>query len=179
VLTGLLARIFRFDRPPVEALAVLDRDERVTAWATAVHGEVIVATQHGLWLGSADHGGRRRVAWHDIHKATWGGGALTLVPGREVEAGVVADEPPIRIALDEPRDLPFEVRARVTRSVAYSSHHALPGGGVWIVARRVSGVDGLTWVLRFDDGTDRTDPEVRQRAAEMLDQTRVATDTPH
>jgi hypothetical protein len=45
------------------------------------------------------------------------------------------------------------VRTRVTRSVAYTSHHPLPVGGVRVVGRRVSGVDGLSWAVRYDSGT--------------------------
>lgn len=117
---------------------------------------------------SDGEGYRRRLPWHEIHKATWNDGLLTITPGIEVEPGVVADGPPLRIRLAEPRELPAEVRRRVTRSVASSTRHALPDGGVTIVARRQAGIDGLTWVLRFDEGTDRADPEVRQRAAELI-----------
>ncbi len=45
------------------------------------------------------------------------------------------------------------MRTRVTRSVAYTSHHPLPAGGLRIVGRRVSGVDGLSWAVRYDAGT--------------------------
>ena len=31
--------------------------------------------------------------------------------------------------------------------------HALPGGGVLVVARRVPGRDGLRWTVRYDPGT--------------------------
>lgn len=175
---NLLTRVFWRDRPPAEATAQLELGERVTAWATQAGGTAIIATQRGLWHGES--GRLRRLQWHDIHKVTWDDGVLTIIQGRTVEPGVVADAPPIRIRLEEPRDLPPEVRTRVTRSVAYSSHHTLPGGaGVRVVARRVSGVDGLTWVLRFDEGTDLADPEVRQRAAEVLAAARALADVPH
>ena len=118
----------------------------------------------------------QRLPWHEIHKATWNGSLLTIVPAVEVEPGVVADGTPIRLRLAEPRGLAAEVRARVTRSVAHSVHRELPAGGVLIVARRVPGVDGLTWLLRFDDGTDRADPDVRLRAAELLDEVQAAAD---
>jgi len=169
---SLLARIFGKEHPPAEALVRMDRDERVTAWARADDGQVVVATPRGLWLGAG------RLSWAEIHKATWREGVLIVLPGTEVEPGVVADGPPITVRLAEPRDLPAEVRARVTRSVAYSTQHTLPGGGVRIIARRVPGVDGLTWVLRFDDGTDRADARVRQSAAELLEAARALGDVP-
>jgi hypothetical protein len=174
---SLLARIFSNERPPAEALAGLDTEERVTAWARVGDDEIAVATPRGLWLGAG--AARRRLTWDGIHKATWREGVLVLLPGVEIEPGVVADGPPITVQLPEPRDLPAEVRSRVTRSVAYSTHHTLPGGGVRIIARRVPGVDGLTWVLRFDDGTDRADPEVRHSAAELLEAARALADVPH
>jgi hypothetical protein len=174
---GLLTKIFKHERPPAEALAGLDPHERVTGWGTMVGGDVLVATPQGLWLSRPD--GRARLAWHEIHKATWAEGTLVIVPGTEVEPGVVADISPILVELEDPRDLPAEVRTRVTRSVAYSSHHQLgEAGGVQVVARRIAGEDGLTWVLRFDEGTDRADPAVREQASELLDQARALTDVP-
>ena len=41
---------------------------------------------------------------------------------------VVADCPAETYLLLDPGDLPHQVRARVTRSVAYTAHHPLPGG---------------------------------------------------
>ena len=51
------------------------------------------------------------------------------------------------------RDLPDQVRTRVTRSVAYTTHHPMPTGGVRVVGRRVSGQNGLSWAVRYDSGT--------------------------
>jgi hypothetical protein len=168
---GLLKSIFRFERPPAEALAALGPDERLTGWGTTEDGDAVLATTHGLWLpGDAE---RRHLPWHTIHKATWEQGALRIIPGVDIEPGVVADGEPVLVRLLEPRDLPAEVRTRVTRSVAYSSHHPLPGGGVRVVARRIAGVDGLTWVLRFDEGVDRADPLVRVAADDLLAQARA------
>jgi hypothetical protein len=60
------------------------------------------------------------------------------------------------------------VRDRVSRSVAYTRHHDVPGGGVRVVARRVPGVDGVTWHVRFDEGTDAADPAVAEVTAELV-----------
>jgi hypothetical protein len=174
----LLPKLFRVERPPAEALAALEQDERLTGWGSTTSGEVVLATTRGVWLPASGSEPRRRLSWHTIHKATWDQNVLKIVPGVEVEPGIVVDAPPVIVHLQEPRNLPAEVRTRVTRSVAHSSHHPLPGGGVRVVARRVAGKDGLTWVLRFDDGVDRTDPEVRQAATELLDQARALTDVP-
>ncbi|HZN77831.1 MAG TPA: hypothetical protein VFC00_39980 [Micromonosporaceae bacterium] len=152
-------RIFRRKpRLPAERRPALDRDERVVAWAAVDRGDVVVATDRGLFLP-----GRSRLGWHEIHKATWSGRALSVLPAEVVaeEPGyaVVEDLPAVTYTLLEPGDVPHQVRARVTKSVAYTSHHPVPGGGLRVVARRVSGVDGLWWTVRFDPGTDRDRPE--------------------
>jgi hypothetical protein len=175
----LLPRLFRVERPPAEALAALETGERLTSWGSTTGGDVVLATTRGLWLPASGGHERRRLPWHTIHKATWDQSSLRIVPGVEIEPGVVADGPAMGVHLLEPRDLPAEVRTRVTRSVAHSSHHPLPGGGgVRVVARRVAGVDGLSWALRYDDGVDRHDPEVQQAAAELLDRARAVAEVP-
>src|SRR5262245_24884852 len=109
-------------RLPAERRPPLDRDERVLAWASPADStDVIVATNRGLWL--PDESGPRRLAWSEIHKAAWSGQQLVITPAAEVttikEYAVMADQPSLRYTLPEPGDLPHQVRARVTRSVAY------------------------------------------------------------
>jgi hypothetical protein len=162
---GLLSR----RRLPRERTPRLDRDERVVAWAGGSRDEVVVVTNLGLWLPEAEtvaapgsvsgSGIRSRLGWHEIHKATWSGRKLTITAAREVAHAerytVVADGPAVGYLLLDPDQVPDQVRSRVTRSVAYSEHHPLPdGGGVRVVGRRVPGVDGLRWVVRYDEGTD-------------------------
>jgi hypothetical protein len=151
---GLLSR----HKLPSAARPALVRDERVLAWAPSGEAAVVV-TNLGVWLP-----GRERLGWHQIHKATWSGGQLTVTPSVLVRpAGrydVMADDEPVRAMLDEPGDVPAEVRDRVNRSVAYTAHFPLPGGGVRVVARRSPGVDGVAWHVRYDEGTDPADPEV-------------------
>jgi hypothetical protein len=163
-------------RLPAGARPRLDRDERVLAWATAAtDGDeatattdgVVVATTRGVWLP-----GRQRLGWHQIHKATWAGSQLTVTPSHWVADGdgyaVMADDVPEVVSLTDPDGVPSEVRDRVTRSVAYTAHHPLPGGGVRVVARRVPGVNGVTWHVRYDEGTDAADPEVVAATASLV-----------
>jgi hypothetical protein len=163
---GLLER-FRRGRPPAEAVARLERDERVTAWGRGDSG-VVIATPRGLWPPSGE-----RVGWDEIHKARWDAGVLTVIRGVEVAPGVREDAPPLRYVLAEPGNLPDEVRTRVTRSVAYSTHHQLPGGGVRVVGRRVPGRNGLDWAVRYDPGTT-PGPHSEQIVAELLAAARQA-----
>jgi hypothetical protein len=150
----------------------LARTERVVAWASTSDG-VVVATNLGLWLP----GRKDRLGWHQIHKATWTPPELTVVPAVEAGSGsglidgfvVVADEPAVTVTLADPGDVPVEVRTRVNRSIAHTSHHELPdGGGVRVVARRVPGVNGVAWHVRYDEGTDGSDPAVIEATAGLF-----------
>jgi hypothetical protein len=167
---GLLDRL-RGTRPPSAALSWLEPGERVTAWGRTPDGSALLATPLGLWCAG------ERLGWHEVHKARWDAGVLTVVPSVEASPGVREDAPPRRYPIVEANGLPEEVRARVTRSVAYSTHHRLGEGGVRIVARRVPGRDGLSWAVRYDPGTSR-DAESDRRVAELLDAARAETAPP-
>jgi hypothetical protein len=93
-----------------------------------------------------------------------------VTEGEEVAPGVVADRPTYAVALETPRNLPPVARARVTRSVAYTAHHPVPGGGVRVTARQVPGRDGLVWRVRYDPGTDAADPRVAEVTGQLLAQ---------
>ncbi|RZU77534.1 hypothetical protein EV384_6264 [Micromonospora kangleipakensis] len=160
------------DRPP------LATDERVLAWAAAGNGEgdgVVVASNLGLWLPGRAH----RLGWHDILKAVWSGRELTVTPAERVAERdgylVVADCPAETYLLLDPGDLPHQVRARVTRSVAYTAHHEVPGGAGRIAARRVAGVDGLTWTVRYDPGTPAADEAVAAETDRLVAAARAST----
>lgn len=160
-------------QPPLEA------DERVVAWARTADDQVLVATNWGLWLPEdppTEAGRSYRLGWHEIHKAAWSNRRLTVTAAHEVDRSheyrVMADLAPVSFQLDDPDQLPAEVHDRVNRSVAYTSHHDLAaGGGVRVVARRVSGVDGLTWVVRYDQGTDMRGTGVATATADLVRQT--------
>ena len=164
-------------KPPANARPALERNERVLAWArtAADPNQAVVVTTLGLWLP----GRPERLGWHQIHRATWSGSRLTVVPSRPIGDGVgsegsaytvMADDTAVDVMLSDPEDVPATVRQRVTRSVAYTAHHPLPVGGVRVVARRVAGVNGVTWHVRYDDGTDAFDPDVVAVTAELIGQ---------
>ena len=136
---------------PAELKPPLAADERIVAWA-AVDDRAVVATNHGLWLPD---GGR--LGWHEIHKAAWSGRELRITPAEVAQQrgayAVLVDGPVVPFLLLEPGELPDQVRTRVTRSVAYTTHHPMPIGGVRVVGRRVPGQNGLSWAVRYDSGT--------------------------
>lgn len=154
--------------PPPELRPPLDPDEWVLGWAGTGEGGAVVATNLGMFLP----GRTGRLGWHEVHKAAWAGRALTVTPAAVVEERdgyrVTADQPPVSVTLLDPGELPQLVRTRVTRSVSFSSHHPVAGGGVRVVARRVPGVDGLSWAVRYDEGTDPHGPGVPEATAELV-----------
>lgn len=160
---------------PADQRPPLERDERIVAWAEAA-GDVVVATNRGLFLPGRDD----RLGWHEINKAVWSGRELVVTPAEVVEEKdgykVVVDLPIVRQLLLEPGELPHHIRTRVTRSVAYTSHHPVDLGGVRVVARRVAGVNGLTWTVRYDPGTDADSAAVREATAQLVAQARSETD---
>jgi hypothetical protein len=171
--------MFGRDRPPAQALAPLDRDERVTSWAELPSGHV-VGTPLGLWLPDSS-GTPERIRWHEIAKAAWDAPRLTLSvtsTGAALAGAVtLVDQPPRVLTLREPRNVPKDVRDRVTRSVRYSSQHRLaPSGAAWVVARRVAGQDGLLWQVRFEPGTDADDPLLREQVVTLVGEARRAVE---
>jgi hypothetical protein len=161
---------WRRNRLPAALTPELSRDERVLAWAKAGEGRAVIATNRGLHLPDREG----VLGWHEIHKAAWDSGRLTLTPASSTavpdsDYTVVADLPPLSFTLTEPGDLPKRVRERVTSSVPYTTRHELPGGGaVRVVARRVTGHDGLSWSVRYEGGVDPTDPEITQATADLV-----------
>jgi hypothetical protein len=151
-----------FRRLPSSAKKRLAKGERVIAWAPTTEDAQapVVVTPLGVWLP----GQPERIGWHQVHKATWSGNRLTVIPSTKVADGegytVMADDAPLVVGLADPDNVPDEIRKRVTKSVGYTEHYPLPSGGVRVVGRRVPGVNGLTWHVRYDEGTDAADPEV-------------------
>jgi hypothetical protein len=88
------------------------------------------------------------------------------------------DAPVVSYLLLEPNEVPEQVRTRVTRSVAYTSHHPLPVGGVRVVGRRVSGVDGLSWAVRYDSGTPVEMEQVVKVTDEIVGSAQATTAPP-
>ncbi len=162
-------------RLPAAQRPKLGRDERILAWALASGGEPIVATNRRLWINGVG------TAWNHLSKAIWDGSTLTVTPSvvtaeRDGYA-VIADEEPIRVVLTDPDKLPYEVRQRVTASIRNPAHHDLPEGGLWLAARRVPGVDGLSWIVRYDEGVVATDG-LLAATDELVRETRSKVVTP-
>lgn len=160
-LGSRLAALLTGREPTPEGFTgTLDPDERVLADSRSRRGEVVLATDRGLWIDE------HRVPWYLVSKATWASGALEVIEATEaehLEGGVVllADAEPRRLALPEPGRIPETVHRRVTAAIHSRQHHDLPSGGAWFVQRRTS--RGVVLHVRADPGTDPD--EVRTLAA--------------
>jgi len=116
---------------------------------------------------AAQSGPATRLGWHEIHKAAWAEGTLTVTgssatPGADYS--IAADVQPLAVRIDDPGAVPRRVRERVNASVAFTSAYPVPGGGsARVVARRVAGRDGLAWSVRFEGAAakNQDDPAVR------------------
>jgi hypothetical protein len=140
----------RRETPPDDALGFLDREERVLSWADTDTGRVVLATPRGVWWPDAD--GYRLIGWQFVDKAIWREGVLTVVQADVLDDLLLVDRPPVAARLATPRDLPPTVRKRIEANVVRSELVAVPGGAARLVARRVPGHDGLTWLARLEAG---------------------------
>lgn len=157
-------------------------------------------TNRGLWLP----GGATRIGWHEIHKVAWAGRDLTVTAARTVavyqialspgelaeccvrpgavvpaEYAVMVDEPPVGLTIDLPGRLPEQVRQRVHSSIRYTGHTPLTEcSGVRVVARRVSGLDGLRWTVRYDHGVDHARPEIVAATTDLVVRASQECDSP-
>lgn len=151
-LEGVTEWIRGAPRLPTEFRGVLAPEEDVLAVAETSEGTV-VATHWGLWLPE-----RRRLSWHMISKATWEDGVLTVTETDEVgtagSAILLRDRAPRRLTVSGAGRLPRVVHERVTGSIRSRNHRQLPGGGAWVVQRKVPGQDGIVLQVRGDPGTD-------------------------
>lgn len=162
------------ERLPDDFAGQLDAEERVLASAPVTSGGTLVATSFGLWLPEG-----RRVGWHLVSKAIWGGGALTLIEAEQedvaAEVVVLRDLPARRLPLTDPGSVPAVVHKRVTTSIRYRHRRELRTGGAWFVQRSVPGRNGLLLQVRPDPGTDPA--AVRRVAMEVAARLRQARST--
>lgn len=161
--------LFRRSHPPAGLAVRFDASERMLAQGRTATGDPVVATQRGLWTPEGT-----RIGWHQISKATWSGSELTVVTAVRVDDGpesgpaVIVDAEPLRWPISEPGRLPQVVQKRVNHSVALTEHHLAGSAGVRIVARRVSGRDGLAWFVRYDHPADARSPGVIAAVEQLL-----------
>jgi hypothetical protein len=99
---------------------------------------------------------------------------LSIIPTQVVDeladgTAVLVDEPVREYTLSGRSGLTDVVHTRVRRSVAASRHLDFPGGGGWVVLRRVPGRNGLTRQVRLDPGADTGAPGFAAAVAAVAD----------
>jgi len=155
----------RRDAPPADALAHLQGDERVVAWADTAAGSVVLATPRGLWWPG--EGSLRLIGWQYVSKAVWRDGVLSVIEADVLDDLLLVDRAPVTAQLQVPRDLPPTVRKRVEANVVRSELAPVTGGVARFVGRRVPGEDGLRFWARLEAGTPDTE-QVRSAVAARL-----------
>lgn len=154
-MRGLLGRLFGRDPVPDAVAEGLAGSEAVVATATVTGGGMLVVTSWGIWPPGEP---TERIGWHEIGKAAWDKTSLVVTPttAERIADGVelLADTRPRRFRLAEPGTVPKAVQDRVTASIRTRNRRELPGGGAWVLQRKVPGQDGLVLQVRPDPGTD-------------------------
>src|SRR6478752_405949 len=141
--------------------AALDPDEHIQVLAGCVDGKMLAASRFGLWV--VDEQKASRLGWELIAKARLSARVLSVIPTEVVDefadgTVVLIDESAREFTLSGRSGLTDVVHTRVRRSVASSRHLDFPGGGGWVVLRRVPGHNGLTRQVRLDPGANASAP---------------------
>ena len=141
------------------------RGEKIIAWAMGATNAV-VATDQALYLDEST-----RLTWSQITKASWEEPFLDLVVEGTATSSAIPQR--IRKQLDNARDLPRAVNAKVTESVVISERIELDTGVIaQFIARRDG--DAISWSVVFESGVDPQDPSLRASADRALTELRAA-----
>ncbi|QWC85804.1 hypothetical protein KLP28_03375 [Nocardioidaceae bacterium] len=132
----------------------------------------LVATRTRLLLLAAVGDGEQRtvellrdVDWVDLDLADWEAEQerLTIVPSDATVAPWTVD-----LAATDAKDLLVVVRERLSSTMVLERHASLDGRRVTAVGRRRTPADPVQWRVRYAEGTDPDDPDVRRAAARLL-----------
>jgi hypothetical protein len=137
----------------------LQRGERVLTWGRVAGGGIAAATDFALRVTATDTTPPGMHRWHEIVRATWVDGYLTV-------DGVEGSQ--VRYRLTEPRGVPPAVREHINATVVTSEHHDIEGHGLRVVARRDLSTGRLIWSTVFDDPVDENDPHLADQANPLL-----------
>jgi hypothetical protein len=141
------------------SVRVLAAGERRLAWGLTSEGTPVVATATSLHIAEVI------LSWSQVEKAVWLPPLLTVTEVAEREGTGAVHE----LTLEQENHLPEVVRERVTASVGWTDVHRLtPSGKVRLVGRRVPGVADLLWQVVYLQGTDPTQPGVREQAEQLV-----------
>ncbi len=162
---------------PPRLTAALDPEEHIQVLAGCVDGKLLAASRFGLWVIEDEKAAR--LGWELVAKARLSARVLSIIATQVVDeladgTSVLVDEPAREYTLSGRSGLTDVVHTRVRRSVAASRHLDYPGGGGWVVLRRVPGRNGLTRQVRLDPGADAGAPGFADAVAAVADELAAA-----
>jgi len=157
---------------PPQLTAALDPEEHIEVLADLADGKLLAASRFGLWLVEDEKA--TRLGWELVAKAELSARVLSIIAMQVVGefadgTQVLVDDPAREYTLAGRSGLTDVVHNRVRRSVAASRHLGYPGGGGWVVLRRVPGRDGLRRQVRLDAGTDPGAPGLAAAVGAVAD----------
>jgi hypothetical protein len=166
---------------PPALTRVLGPEEHLTGIAPTQDGRLLAVSRFGLWLVDGERA--ERWDWHLISRARLADRVLHLTVADEIDhwpddTAVLTDRPEVQLRPERLTRLTDAVHGRVRRSVAASRHLSWPGGGGWVVLRRVPGRDGLVVQVRLDPGADPAAPGFADAVADAADEMWPATVRP-
>src|SRR6478752_5971421 len=158
---------------PQRLSAALDPEEHIQVLAGCLDGKLLAASRFGLWVMEGEKAAR--LGWELVAKARLSARVLSIIATQVVDeladgTSVLVDEPVREYTLSGRSGLTDVVHTRVRRSVAASRHLDFPGGGGWVVLRRVPGHNGLLRQVRLDPGTDAGAPGFAAAVAAVADE---------
>jgi hypothetical protein len=158
---------------PPRLSAALDPEEHIQVLAGCLDGKLLAASRFGLWVVESEKASR--LGWELVAKARLSARVLSIIATQVVDemadgTSVLVDEPVREYTLSGRSGLTDVVHTRVRRSVAASRHLDYPGGGGWVVLRRVPGRDGLTRQVRLDPGADAGAPGFEAAVGAVADE---------
>lgn len=177
-------------RLPAAVRAVVGANERILAWAGVRDNDqrFVVATNRGLWWPDEP---ARLILWHLITKVIWSDGVLAVTEAELADDLLLVDHDPATVRLDDPDPLqPLReerdrvpvvgdpakltkiIRQRVEGSVVQTHLIRLSEGSARVVARKVSGSDGLAWWARLEPGTPDSEA-ARSELGMLIDRLRA------
>lgn len=148
--------------PPAALISALQADEEILASAQEAAGGWLAVTRYGIRKLPVD-GDPHLVPWPLISKVTWQAPILHVVRadvvGELAGAELIVDRHLYNYEIAAPGKLTDVIHQRVRSGIISSTHHEFPGGGGWLVVRRVPGQDGPLAQVRLDPGTSVDDAQ--------------------
>jgi hypothetical protein len=153
---------------PAEVAAAIDPadGDRLLAWGTDDDGTTLVAGRHRLYVVRTPLEGAPVLAlsrpWHLVDAGTWAEGGVLRITW-------VDGEPPLRVVLTEPGELPETLRERVQASVVLAESLDLgQRRSAKVVVRRDLATNALLSQAVLGRGTRSDDPGVAEQVREGL-----------